>query len=290
MSTDAADALRAGVDYEPARMRAVPGTAWWRRAAPRALQVAAAAWFAVTLVGQWIMAYYVFALYGLATLRGDAQGWNTVMAHGHVPGDAIGNGVIAAHVAVACLVLAGGGVQLVPAVRRGWPTFHRWNGRIYLAAIAVLCAAGMTVQLTRASQSTVLFSTAFALNVALVVAFGGLALRAAVARRIDAHRRWALRLFLAVSGSWFFRVLLMAWIVANQGPVGFDPKTFDGPTIRVLAYAQYLLPLAVLEFYFRAQRGGPAAKWAMAGGLGVATLVTAGGVAAATMLMWLPRL
>jgi hypothetical protein len=114
--------------------------------------------------------------------------------------------------------------------------------------------------------------------------------RAARARRYDVHRRWALRLFLAVGGVWFFRIGLMAWIVANQGPAGFDPKTFSGPFLSFLAFAQYLVPLALLELYFRAQRGSARVQLAMAFGLGAATLVMAGGIAAAGAILWLPRL
>ena len=101
----------------------------------------------------------------------------------------------------------------------------------------------------------------------------------------------ALRLFLVVSGVWFFRIGLMLWIVVNRGPAGFDPVTFSGPFLTILSFAQYLLPLAVLELYFRAQRSTMAGVHvSMAAGLTVLTLVTAGGIAAATMLMWLPRL
>ncbi len=38
-----------------------------------------------------------------------------------------------------------------------------------------------------------------------------MALHYALARNIDAHKRWALRTFIVVSGVWFFRVGLMLW-------------------------------------------------------------------------------
>jgi hypothetical protein len=130
-----------------------------------------------------------------------------------------------------------------------------------------------------------------ALNTAFVIAFATLAWRAARARRFDAHRRWALRLYLVVGGVWFFRIGLMAWIVANRGPAGFDPKSFTGPALTALAFGQTLVPLAILEAWLRARasRSAPA-RLAAAGLVGAATLATAFGVAAATALMWLPRL
>jgi hypothetical protein len=76
---------------------------------------------------------------------------------------------------------------------------------------------------------------------------------------------------------WFFRLMLPLWIVVNQGPAGFDPETFQGPALTAIAFLSYRLPLAMLELYFRAQKAAAGARLAMAGGLGVATLLTAAG-------------
>ena len=105
------------------------------------------------------------------------------------------------------------------------------------------------------------------------------------------HRRWALRLFMVVSAVWFFRIGLMGWLTINQGPVGIDFETFTGPFLNFLNFAQYLLPLAILEFYLRAREGSsPSAQWAVAATIAIATLLTAVGIFAATAGMWLPEL
>ena len=102
---------------------------------------------------------------------------------------------------------------------------------------------------------------------------------------------WALRLFVAVSGVWFFRVGLMAWIVANRGPVGFDPKTFSGPFLSALAVAVYVAPVGVMELYLRAQRSrGDGANIAMAAAMAALALATLVGMVAAGAFMWLPHL
>jgi hypothetical protein len=73
---------------------------------------------------------------------------------------------------------------------------------------------------------------------------------------------------MVVNGVWFFRVGLMLWLVLNNGPVGFDPKTFRGPFLDFWSFADYLLPLAVLEVYLRTQdRAGTLGKFAVAAGL-----------------------
>jgi hypothetical protein len=129
------------------------------------------------------------------------------------------------------------------------------------------------------------------IEAALMMAFAVLALRSAMARRIAVHRRWALRLFMVVSGVWFFRIFMMLWLVAFKGPVGFDTTTFTGPTLNVMDYVSYLGPLAVLELYFRARDGGGnAARVAMAAGLAVVTLVMGGGIAGAAVSQWVPQI
>ncbi|MDP9109390.1 MAG: hypothetical protein M3N23_10025, partial [Pseudomonadota bacterium] len=111
------------------------------------------------------------------------------------------------------------------------------------------------------------------------------------AGRIAVHRRWAMRLFLVVSGVWFFRVGLMFWIVVNQGPTGFDPNTFTGPTLTILSFAQSLLPLAIFELYLRARDGESVAlRLSSAASLVASTLVTGAGIAAAAMILWLPHI
>ena len=100
-----------------------------------------------------------------------------------------------------------------------------------------------------------------------------------------------MRLFLAVSASWFFRVMLMFWIAINGGPVGFDPKTFVGPATDIMSFAQYLLPLAVLEACFLAQRStGPAPRFAAAGALALFTAAMATGMFVAFKAFWVGSL
>jgi tetratricopeptide (TPR) repeat protein len=75
-----------------------------------------------------------------------------------------------------------------------------------------------------------------------------------------------------------------------KGPVGFDPRTLQGPFITFLAYGSYLVPLAVLELYLRAQRSGARGRLAMAGVLVTLTVAMGAGIFAATMGSWVPRI
>jgi uncharacterized membrane protein len=258
--------------------------------ATRALSASATAWFVVAALGQLGFLVYIVGFYGSAALRGMPQDWNRVLGNGWIEGDLAGNLVVAGHLLFAAVVVLGGLVQLLPQVRTHAPRLHRWNGRVYATAALATAIGGMVMTWTRGAPGALIQDIAINLNALLVIAFAAMAVRHARARRFDAHRRWALRLFLAVSGVWFFRLMLPLWIVANQGPAGFDAETFSGPALTAIAFLSYLLPLAVLELYLRAQRAGAGARLAMAGGLGVLTLLTAAGIASAAMILWLPRL
>ncbi len=257
--------------------------------AARALRAAAAAWLAVTALGQLVFVVYLLGFYGRLTLAGRFADWNRGVPHGYVADEPFGNLVVGLHLGFAVLVMAGGALQLIPTLRRRRPAFHRWNGRVYLAAAVITSVGGLIMMATRGTFGGPWQKIATCLNGAVIVGCAGMAWRHARARRFDAHRRWALRLFLAAGGVWFNRVVYNLWVAA-LGPVGFDPSEFRGPFLTFLNFAQFLVPLGVLELYLRAQRRGAPAQHAVAALLAALSAVTAAGVVAVTIRRWLPYL
>jgi hypothetical protein len=257
-----------------------------------ALEAAARLWFVVALVGQWLFAAYTAAFYGGSAARGDVLAWNKHLPHGYTAGDQLGNLALITHLVLAAVVSVGGPLQLVPRLRSRFPAFHRWSGRLYMLAAFILGAGGL--YLTWSGRRVVGDATqhvGVSLNAVLILVCAAQAWRHALARRFDPHRRWALRLFLAMSGVWFFRVGLMSWLIVWGGPVGFDPRAFQGPFLSALSFGQTLVPLALLEAYLRARdRGTPRARYALAGLLLACSLATAVGVFGTVVGMWLPRL
>lgn len=258
-----------------------------------ALKAAAQFWFLLAVSGQWMFIYYIASFYGGAAAQGNFEVWNKILPHGYTAGDTTGNFALATHLLLATVITLGGSLQLIPQIRLHLPAFHRWNGRLYILTAFIMSLSGLYLSLPgrhHVGDNSQLI--AISINAILIMIFAVLALRYAIARKIDIHRRWALRLFLVANGVWFFRVGLMFWIVLNQGPVGFDVQTFTGPFLTFLAFAVYgLLPLTVLELYFRAQKSVQASiKFAMAAGLFVLTLAMGVGIFGATVFMWLPRI
>ncbi|MBM7129507.1 DUF2306 domain-containing protein [Dyella mobilis] len=254
-----------------------------------AMRFAAATWWAVAMAGQAAFGAYIVGTYGVATLTGRVATWNRVFPTGYVRDQPLANLIVAVHVLLAAIVACCGGLQLIPALRRHAPWFHRWNGRIYATVAIIVGLAGLVMMaagrdLVGASQNGNV-----AINGVLLLACAVLAWQRARAGDFAAHRRWALRLFVLAAGVWLFRIGLASWIAINGGVAGFDPRTMRGPALLALAAGEWIVPLLVLEAYLRAEKARAAAgRYAVATLLVALAALTGFGVYRALIGMWLP--
>ncbi|PHZ83881.1 DUF2306 domain-containing protein [Paremcibacter congregatus] len=257
--------------------------------ADKTLNAAATFWFLVAVLGQWIFVIYIAAFYGSAAVGGNFEKWNKVLPNGYVDGDPIYNLALATHLSLAFTMHFFGPLQLIPQLRSYAPTFHRWNGRIYIATAFIISLAGLYLTWTKVPFGGDRIN--ITINAIAIMVCAAMAYRYARAYNFKAHRRWAIRLFLVVAGVWFFRIGLMFWLAVNKGPVGFDMQSFQGPFLTFLGLAQTFLPLAVLELYFRAQDSSISiAKWFVSIIIFLFTIMMGIGIFAASMAMWIPRI
>lgn len=259
--------------------------------ATRALQWTGVVWFLVAAFGQAAFIGFILAFYGTRTATGNFAAWNDKsLIDGYIGGDHAGNFVFAAHVLLAAVVTLAGLMQLVPPLRRRFPTVHRWTGRTFLVIACVMALSGAWLTTVRGTSLSTVSSVAILIDGVLILIFAGLAWRHAVKRRFERHRIWAMRTFMVVSGVWFLRVGLMGWVLVNQGPVGMSGE-LSGPADIVLVFGCYLIPLALLELYFRAGRSDSAALKTFAAAVVLAAAAfTAIGVFGTIFLMWGPHL
>jgi hypothetical protein len=255
-----------------------------------ALSAAARLWFASAVIGQWMFLYYIVVFYFPSTLTGNFQAWNLnrMLINGYVAGDTAGNLAFAGHVLMAAVITFGGTVQLVPRIRARWPAVHRWSGRAFLITAMGASLAGLYMTWWR-HPSGLAGQVAISLDAALILSFAVLAWRKALARDFASHRRWAMRAFMVANAVWFLRVGFV--------PIGAVAKLMggelglDSPVIVAWQFGCYLVPLAILELYFRAGAGArPAGRLAMAGGLVAVTLLMSAGIAGAWFAMFAPTL
>ena len=245
------------------------------------LEAATRLWFVVAVAGQWVFFYYLVAFYGTSMLTGHLEAWNKnkFLQKGYVAGDTLGNLSFALHVILAAIVTFGGALQLVPRLRARAPSFHRWNGRLFLTTAMAASFTGLYMTWMRGATRSLDGALALTLNTALIFVFAALAWRSARAGDVAAHRRWALRSYLVANGVWILRIGFMAWAVLSRG-------RGVGAFYRVWEFGCYLLPLGMLELYFRAQeRNGPGGRLAMAGGLFVVAVLMVVGTFAFSMFV-----
>ncbi len=258
------------------------------RKALRAMTFAAAAWYVPVLIGQFIFVAYIFYAYGTPLMTGDVEGWNKHISQAWVSGRSMGNAAVAAHLLLAVVIHIGGPLQLVPAVRKRWPKFHRITGRAFVLGVFIAVISGVYMLIVREIGEWTL-RLGFSLQAVLIIWFTIYALRNAIRRDIARHMVWATRLFLAASAVWFFRVMIMIWFVTTGG-IGIDQSNGTGWFLDIMSVGQFL-PLMIYEIYHRLKTGGgAAARYAMALFLWVAAGATTLGVGVATLGMWFPVL
>jgi hypothetical protein len=261
----------------------------WLPAARRALALAAASWFVTATLGQWAFAGFTLAFHAPPTLRGDFLALNE-RPHitGWVPGDTLGNAQLLMHVFLGALVTLASMLQLVPSLRRRWPALHRWNGRVFLSAAVIATMGGFYLTFIRGSQLGGGSTASITVNGVLILLFGTLAWRSAMARDFTTHRRHALRAYLLVNGVWFLRLgMMLAGLLL--APFGIQ-MSYDSAVFVAVNVASWLLPLAMLQLYLVAERSPwVGLQFGVAGVLSLATVATAAGSLAAVMFMWWPR-
>jgi Predicted membrane protein (DUF2306) len=261
-----------------------------RVTAERVLTTAVRFWFVVAVIGQALFLTYILAFYVPSTLSGDFAAWakNTMLIRGYVPGDTFGNLAFGAHVLLAAVVTFGGTLQLVPQIRAKAPQVHRWVGRAFMSTAIAASLIGLAMTWGRGTAELVP-GIGITLDAVLIVSFAALAWRSAVKRDYVTHRRWAMRTFIVANGVWFLRLGFVTYGMARS--VTGDLLPSMGSFFVAWNFGAYLVPLAILELYFLTQaRGGAVGRFAMAGGLGLVSLLMAIGVAGSWFGMFAPLL
>ena len=248
-------------------------------------------WVFVALLGQWIFALYIFISFGIPALSGSPSSADTSrMIQGYVNGDELGNGILMMHLLPAILLSLGGIFQLLPYLRKHYPAFHRWNGRMFLTLGLLGTLTGLYLTWVRGSRLSDIGSIGLTINGLSILVAVTLAWKFAIKKQYQQHMRWAIHAFILNNGVWTFRLYLMAWFMLNQGANG-NTATIDGPADITLSFASYLLPMLIAEIYFWAKRQKSVYRVAIANlFMLLGLLITTLGVVAATLFMWWPRI
>jgi hypothetical protein len=245
-----------------------------------ALKASAIALVVATWISSAIFGAYIFAAYGGALRDGALERWNDVLPQLYRPTSPLAAIGIGIHFATGAILLLLGPIQLIGAVRRKAPAFHRWTGRIYVGAAFLAGAGGLTHILLKGTTGGMLMNVGFGIYGGLMVLSSVQAVRHAMARRIEQHRAWAIRLFALAVGSWLYRVEYGLW-QGFMGEVGHT-DAFDGWFDMIMIFFFYVPNLIIAELFIRARKDQAAP--AVRVGSTVALSLTAALVAYSTYL------
>ncbi|MEO0367376.1 MAG: DUF2306 domain-containing protein [Pseudomonadota bacterium] len=259
--------------------------------AKQTLEFSSKAWFSVLVAGQWLFVLYIVGFYGLSAMSLDFAAWNEVLPTGIQSADIIGNIYIALHLLLAAAITLTGPLQLISAVRTRAPIFHRWSGELYVDMAVIMSVTGIYIVAVRGVPGGTMLAVSTTLNAVLITVFAFMTISRARRRQFGAHQEWAMRLFLAVSGVWFFRVAFMAYVFLSGGATPGSNRDLTGPVDVAMAFGQYLVPLALYEVYRLTKREGSAiSQYMFSLSLILLTIIMLIGIVMAAQFMWLPRL
>lgn len=197
-------------------------------------------WTSSGLFGLYILAFYAAALY-----QGNMERWNKVLPELYSSNSGTATAGIGLHFAAGGIILILGSIQLIDELRNRYPAFHRWVGRVYVLASAFAGVGGLAFILVKGTIGGTVMDIGFGLYGILMILCAVETYRHAVARRIETHRAWALRLYALAIGSWLYRMDYGFWILFTDGWGHAD--YFRGPFDKVMAFFFYLPNLLVAE-------------------------------------------
>lgn len=247
-------------------------------------------WVAIALLGQWMFAIYILSVYAMPSLLGQPDVTLSVSpATGTEKADGFDFVIFFAHIVPAALMAMSGLLQFFPNIRKRFPQFHRYNGRMFFILGVSGALSGLYLTWGAGLRLSDIGAIGITLNGILIPIAIYFAWRTAVNKQFSIHQRFAVHSFLLVNGVWTFRLYLMAWYILNQGGNG-NTRNIDGPADIAISFACYLLPMAIAELVFWAKRTPSAIlKRVITGITASGALLTLIGVGAAGMMMWYPR-
>jgi hypothetical protein len=158
------------------------------------------------MISAMLFGLYILAFYAGALAQGEMARWNDVLPRLYDPETPVATADIGLHFAAGGIILVLGCIQLIGAVRARYPALHRWIGRVYVTAALVAGLGGLAFIAARGAIGGRVMNPGFSLYGALTVLVAAQTLRHARARRLEAQRPGALRLFALAIGSWLYRM------------------------------------------------------------------------------------
>jgi len=175
--------------------------------------------------------------------------WITVSDFSHEPATS----PILIHWVGGSIVLFCGPLQLIASIRRKFPKFHGWNGKIYLFGCILTSFGGFFYLVLNGTVGGISMDISFAIYGVALLFCAIMAFREGFwTKNIKRHREWALRTFYLGFASAFYRFLAFPLVLSSistsiQVALGRDQKI---EWLNVIAWIMYL-PYVIVEIYIQ---------------------------------------
>ncbi len=246
------------------------------------LGAAAAVWFFVALVGQLYFSYFLTAGLGSESLGGRLYSNLLQLTVWHKL-------AFTAHVLLTLVIIVNALLQNSTRFYSHTRKLHQVSVRLYVSVAFVASVAALVLHVldgSRGAGAPLFWGNS--LNSFCILVFAMLTWMTASSDDLQGHNRWMLRTFFALSGIWFLRIFIGGLLFIAGGE---QAELSSGSPAVLIAFAYTLIPLVLLEVYFKIQvQGSDTARWCLAASIMFLSLFTAIGIHMANTIVWMPNL
>jgi hypothetical protein len=177
-----------------------------------------------------------------------------------VHGDPVHYWLLLGHIGFGAIATVAGLAQFWSALRRKYPTLHRWTGRVYFFAgvfpSALLAIPVATMSPTGVSNIAALFTL-----IALWLATGVAGLRAARARRYADHRKWMIRNYAVTlaglaSRPWAGITVTVIFALENSAMYRGNETAMIHDMASAASWLAIVVNMVIAEIYIQRKYGG----------------------------------
>jgi uncharacterized membrane protein len=204
---------------------------------------------ALVWISSGIFGLYIVAYYGGHYVQGDLAKWNGKMLP-NLYEEGYPNAIrgVGLHFVAGGIILMLGSIQLVEGIRDRFLNFHRWVGRIYVVACIFTAIGGLMYILLKGTIGGPIMDIAFAGYGLAMLLSAVQAIRYARSKQIEAHRAWALRLYVLAIGSWLYRMYYGFMFFFD---LGWHRADFLAPFDITMNFFFWVPNLLIAEFFIR---------------------------------------
>lgn len=171
------------------------------------------------------------------------------------PGMPFTNKSMSVHMILGAMVTFWAPIQLLSGWSGKYLRWHRLLGYIFSILVVITSLAGLGFIIIRGTSGGSVMDAGFGLYGVLMLLAVVETVRSVRKKELPRHRRWALRLAVLATASWFYRIIYGYWFWLHEMGV-LHLQTYENAFHDFMNFGFYLPALLLLEIYFYSQRSG----------------------------------